>query len=458
MLVFRALQVTAYRRFFFAQGFSLVGNWLSLTATAWLAYELTRDAFSLGLVVFAQQLPVLLFAPLAGVLGDRVDLRRLFAGLQVACALHAVALAVLSLSGHLTFGWLVGLAALRGLVNAAEFPTRQSLTLDLVGDREHLPNAIALNSSLFNVARMLGPACAGLVIAHARVGWCYVLDAASCVPVVVVMALALRRSPPAGRPASAPPRPHPLRALGEGLAHVARSSGLRAPLLLIALTAFSGFAATTLAPLIAREFLHGDARLLGWLQGAVGLGALGSALALGRTLPPARLERWVGRGPLLIAAGQAVCAFSGLRALTLAGMTVFGAGIVLTYAGANTLLQLRVAPDKRNRVLGLFSTAQSVYPLGGLAVGALAASTFGPRATILLNAAVCATGGLLFLRATGDRNRGDPAAEGGTEWLREAAPACSGKTISPPTAPSASSPRPFRPTPNGPPSRTCPPA
>jgi MFS family permease len=414
MSVFRSLQVPAYRRFFFAQGVSLVGNWLSLTATGWLAYELTRDAFSLGLVVFAQQLPVLLFAPLAGVLGDRVDLRRLFAGLQVACALHAAALAALSLSGHLTFGWLVGLAVLRGLVNAAEFPTRQSLTLDLVGDRTHLPNAIALNSSLFNVARMLGPACAGLVIAHARVGWCYVLDAASCVPVVLVMLHALRRSPPAGRPASAPPRPHPLRALGEGLAHVARSPGLRGPLLLIALTAFSGFAAATLAPLVAREFLGGDARTLGWLQAAVGLGALGSAFALGASRSPAGLERWVGRGPLLIAAGQAVCALSTVRELTLAGMTVFGSGIVLTYAGSNTLLQLRVEADKRSRVMGLFSTAQSVYPLGGLAVGALAATGFGPRATILLNAAVCALGGLLFLRATRARGADD------MERLREA--------------------------------------
>jgi MFS family permease len=414
MSVFRSLQVPAYRRFFFAQGVSLVGNWLSLTATGWLAYELTRDAFSLGLVVFAQQLPVLLFAPLAGVLGDRVDLRRLFAGLQVACALHAAALAALSLSGHLTFGWLVGLAVLRGLVNAAEFPTRQSLTLDLVGDRTHLPNAIALNSSLFNVARMLGPVCAGLVIAHARVGWCYVLDAASCVPVVLVMVHALRRSPPAARPASAPPRPHPLRALGEGLAHVARSPGLRGPLLLIALTAFSGFAAATLAPLVAREFLGGDARTLGWLQAAVGLGALGSAFALGASRSPAGLERWVGRGPLLIAAGQAVCALSTVRELTLAGMTVFGSGIVLTYAGSNTLLQLRVEADKRSRVMGLFSTAQSVYPLGGLAVGALAATGFGPRATILLNAAVCALGGLLFLRATRARGADD------MERLREA--------------------------------------
>ena len=407
----RALNVPAYRRFFLAQGVSLVGNWLSLTATGWLAYELTRDAFSLGLVVFAQQLPVLLLAPLAGVLGDRFDLRRLFVGLQIGCALHAAALAALSLSGRLTYDWLVALAVLRGLVNAAEFPTRQSLTLDLVGDRARLPNAIALNSSLFNLARMLGPAGAGLIIAHARVGWCYVLDAASCVPVILVMLRELRRSPPAVRPADGP-RPHPLRALAEGLGHVVRSPGLRGPLLLVALTAFTGFAAATLAPLVAREFLHGDARMLGWLQGAVGIGALGSALVLSRSRPVARLERRVGWGPLAIAAGQAVCACSAAPALTLVGMTVFGAGIVLTYAGSNTLLQLRVEADKRNRVMGLFSTAQSVYPLGGLAVGALAASPLGPRATILLNAAVCGLGGWVYLRS---HRRPGPGAPAGRE-------------------------------------------
>lgn len=404
MSAFRALHIPAFRRVFLAQSVSLVGNWLSMTAAAWLAYDLTGDAFSLGIVVFSQQLPVLLLAPVAGVLGDRLERRRLFTALQIACVLHAATLAALSFSGHLTFAWLVGLAVLRGVVNAAEWPTRQSLTLDLVGDRAHLANAIALNSSLFNVARMIGPAIAGLLIARLHVGWCYALDALSCFPTIGVMLFGLGPGARFGSPLAGP-RPHPLRALREGFAYVATSPALRSPLLLIALTAFSGFAAGTLAPLIARDLLHGDARLLGLLNGAVGLGALVSALALGSVRPaPGRLERWVGRGTLLLAAGQMICALSPTRALTLAGMVVCGAGIVLTYAGANTLLQLRVDDARRSRVMGLFTTAQSIYPLGSLLIGAMAASALGPRATIAAHAAVCVLGGWVFLRVTRERS------------------------------------------------------
>lgn len=402
MSAFSALHAPDFRRVFFAQSVSLVGNWMSMTAAAWLAYDLTGDAFALGTVVFAQQLPVLLLAPVAGVLGDRLDRRRLFTALQLACVGHAAALAALSFSGHLTFGWLVALAVARGVVNSAEWPTRQSLTLDLVGDRSHLANAIALNSSLFNVARMVGPALAGLLIARFHVGWCYALDALSCVPTISVMLFGLTARSSATAPSSsAQARPHPWRALREGFDYVASSPTLRSPLLLVALTAFSGYSAGTLAPVIARDLLLGDARLLGLLHTAVGVGALGSALALGSIRPPpARLERWVGGGVLLLGVGQAICALSADRALTLAGMVVCGVGTVLSYAGANTLLQLRVDDARRSRVMGLFTTAQSIYPLGSLAIGAMAASALGPRFTIAVHAMICATGAWIFWRVT----------------------------------------------------------
>ncbi|MCX6938150.1 MAG: MFS transporter [Verrucomicrobia bacterium] len=411
MSAFAALHVTAFRRVFLSQSFSLVGNWLSLTAAAWLAYDLTGDAFSLGVVVFAQQLPVLLLAPVAGVLGDRTDRRNLFTALQAACALHATLLATLSFTGHLLFPVLVSLSVLRGIINAAEWPTRQAIALDLVGDRSLLANAIALNSSLFNVARMIGPAVAGLLIARFHVGWCYALDAASCLPTIGVMLFGLAPRP--GTPPPPGPPTHPLRALHEGFRYAAREPGLRNPLLLIALTAFSGFAAGTLAPLIARDLLHGDARLLGLLNAAVGLGALTSALALGSLRPaPDRLERWVGGGALLLAVGQTLCALSPARLPTLAGMVVCGAGIVLTYAGANTLLQLRVDDARRSRVMGLFTTAQSIYPVGSLLIGAMAASALGPRATIAAHALVCVFAGWFFLRTIRHRT---PIASGGAE-------------------------------------------
>lgn len=394
MRLFQALRSRDYRRFYAGQSASLIGNWMTQTATAWLAYELTGSPFMLGVVLFAQQIPVLLLAPVAGTFGDRMDRRRLFLWLQTACALQAAALAALTVGGVLTVGWLVGMSLVRGLINSAEFPTRQSLIIELVRHRDDLPNAIALNSSLFNLARLVGPTCAGLVIVTLGPGWCYALDALSCVPILLIMVGLQRKAVPRD-PTDRPARPWA--ALAEGVRHVVASPRLRTPLFITGVVAMSGFAAGTLAPVIARDLLNGDARTLGYLHAAVGLGALLTAIYLGSRRSKQGLANWVGRGALLLATGQAVCALAPTRTMTLLGMVLCGSGIVFAFAGSNTLLQSFVADGMRSRVMGLFAMAQSLNPLGSLAVGALAATFVGPRLTILLAASVCAAGGAVFL-------------------------------------------------------------
>ena len=392
MRLFRSLRSRDYRRFFTGQAVSLVGDWMTMTATGWLAYELTRDAFTLGLVVFAQQIPLLLISPIAGVLGDRVNRRKLFCVLQGGCILHSGTLAVLTLTGHLTAHLLIGLAVFRGLVNAVEFPTRQTLMVDLVGDKTNLPNAIALNSTLFNLARLAGPTFAGLAIVKLGAGWCYAVDAFSGIPVVLLM-LSIRDG---GAGAIARVRTSPVGALKEGIAYVSADLRLKTSLVMVGTISLAGFTGVTLAPLIARELLHGDARTLGLMHTAVGIGALGSAIFLGTRHTHKGLEKAVRFGALAAVAGQTVVAVSSHRNTTLAGMAVCGMGTVLVFAGSNTMLQAEIADDKRGRVMGLFAMCQSMYPIGGLLVGGLAASAVGPRPTLLLTAGVCLAGAIRF--------------------------------------------------------------
>jgi MFS family permease len=387
----RALHSRNYRLFFFGQGISLVGNWMNTTATGWLAYELSNSAFVVGLVVFAGQI-LLLFSPLAGVWGDRVDRRRAIITLQVLCLLTSATLAVVTLTGHVTVGWLIGLAILRGVINAAEFPTRQSFTVELVARKEDLGNAIALGSSLFNVARLIGPPIAGAVIVLGGAGLCFVLDALSFLPIIA--SLLLMRIPP---------RPHRVadariwEELKAGLRYAHQTVALRAPLLMVPVTAMAAFTSSTLAPVFARDIFHGDARTLGHILAAMGAGALVSALYLSSRTTTVGLSRWVARGALLNGLGQATFALSPWLELALAAMVATGMGAVLVMAGCNTLIQSHVADDKRGRVMGLFTLGQAMFPVGSLLLGLLA-SSIGARGALLTAALIALLTAVVFGR------------------------------------------------------------
>lgn len=381
---------------------------MTLTASAWLAYELSGSPFVVGLLAFASHIPVLLLAPLAGVWGDRLNRHRLILALQVLCLVQSSALALVTLSGHLTVPWLLALTACRGLINAAEFPTRQSFIVELVGRKEDLGNAIALNSSLFNLARLAGPSIAGLVIVTGGAGICYVLDAASYLPIITGLLL---MKVPAKAPRT--DRRHPLTELSAGLRYAAQTTALRAPLLLVPVMAAAGFAASTLAPVFARDVFASDARTLGFMYGAVGAGALGSAYFLSLRTQVTGLVRWVTRGAWLVGLGQAGFALSTSLAPALVGLAATGVGTVLVMAGSNTWVQAHVDDDKRSRVMGLFTMGQGMFPVGSVLIGVLATAT-SERIAVGTAAAVCVAAAWVFGRKA--------AALGGTTTAGPVAP------------------------------------
>lgn len=397
----RALRSRNYRLFFLGQGVSLTGNWMTTTASAWLAYELSGSPFVVGLLAFTSHIPVLLFSSVAGVWCDRLNRHRLIIILQVLCFLLAGFLAAITLTGHVSVTWLLVLSTVRGLINAVEFPTRQAFIVELIDAKKDLGNAIALNSTLFNLARLIGPSVAGLVIVTGGAGGCYALDALSYVPILI--SLTLISLPPRAVAAAST---RPWEALRAGWRYAAGSPALRAPLLLVAVMSMVAFSAATLAPVFARDVFHRDARTLGLMFAAVGVGALGSALFLGSRSSAAGLTRWVARGAVMVGAGQASFAASPWLPLALFSLTVTGAGIVLTMAGSNTLIQAHVDDDKRGRVMGLFSMGQGMFPIGSLLVG-LGASALGPRPAVMASAIICLIAALIFGRST--RRATEPA-------------------------------------------------
>jgi MFS family permease len=393
----RALNSRNYRLFFAGQAVSLVGNWMSTTAIAWLAYELSGSAFVLGLLLFASQVPILLLGPVAGVWSDRTNRRGLLFAANAGCAAQATVLAIVTLTGHATVQWLLALALMRGLLNAVEFPSRQSFLVEMVGLRTDLPNAIALNSSLFNVARLIGPTLAGFLIVARGPAACFVVDAVSYVAILaslVAMRLPRRKVTRA--------LAHPIAELRAGVRYVVRMPALRASLFMVAATAFVGFASSVLAPVFARDVFHGDARVLGHFYSAMGAGALLSAAFLSTRASAAGLGRWISRGAAVLVLGMTGYALSTSLWFSFVCMVLNGMGAVLVMAGNNTLLQAHVDDDKRGRVMGLFSMCQGMFPLGSLAAGAIA-NAAGPRLAVGLCAAIMAVTAWAFSRSAAGR-------------------------------------------------------
>lgn len=389
----RALDSRNYRLFFAGQAISLIGNWMSSTAMAWLSYELSGSAFVLGILLFASQAPVLFFASVGGVLSDRIHRRRLLVAVNLGCAAQAAALAIVTLTGHATVPWLIGLALVRGLLNAVEYPTRQSFLIEMVGRRTDLPNAIALNSSMFNVARLIGPSIGGVLIVARGPAACFVIDAVSYA--AILASLVAMRLP---RRDASPARAHPLAELRAGVRYVAGEPALRASLIMVAATSLAGFATSVLAPVFARDVFHGDARVLGRFYSAMAIGSLLSAGFLSTRRSAAGLSRSISFGAALVAVAMAGFALSPSLWLSYGCMIVNGAGAVLVMAGNNTLLQAHVADNIRGRVMGLFSMCQGAFPLGSLAAGAIA-NAGGPRTAVGICAGIMALAAWAFSRS-----------------------------------------------------------
>lgn len=389
----RALQARNYRLFFTGQSVSLIGTWMTRVATSWLVYRLTRSPFLLGLVSFAGQIPLFIVAPMAGVWVDRWNRHRTLVITQILSMLQSFALAWLALANVITVSEVIWLMLFQGLVNAFDMPARQAFVIQMVEDRRDLSNAIALNSSMVNAARLVGPALAGMIIAAAGEGFCFLLDGVSYLAVIVsllAMQLAAQIVPRSGKRLR--------QDLAEGWTYVVESVPIRSILLLLALVSLVGMPYTVLMPIFAAQILRGGAHTLGFLMAASGVGALTSAITLAARRSVLGLGRMIPISSALF--GAALIAFACSRVLWISIVLLLGTGFgfLQQMAASNTILQTIVAEEKRGRVMAYYSMAfQGVAPFGSLLAGALAAK-IGAPATLAGGGAFCILGAIWFAR------------------------------------------------------------
>ena len=390
-LLLRALRSRNYRLFFTGQSISLVGTWMQQVAMSWLVYRLTGSAFLLGVVGFVGQIPTFLLAPVAGVLADRWDKRRLLIATQTLSMLQAAALAFFVLAGTVQVWQIVTLSLILGIISTFDIPARQSFIVEMVDNREDLGNAIALNSSMFNAARLIGPSIAGLLVAAVGEGICFIVNAFSYLAVIVALA-AMRLTP--GKPEKA--RRHILHELREGVGYAFGFSPIRSILLLIALVSLMGMPYSILMPVFARDILHGGPHTFGFLMAASGCGALASTVYLASRKNVLGLGRIIVMATTLFGAGIIAFSFSGSLPLSLLFLCITGFGGMALIASSNTILQTIVEDDKRGRVMSLFTMAFiGMAPFGSLIAGSLA-NTIGARNTLLIGGVSCLAGGALF--------------------------------------------------------------
>jgi MFS family permease len=392
---FRALRHRNFRLFLGGQLVSLTGTWMQQVALGWLVYRLTRSAFLLGLVGFAGQMPSLLVGPFAGVLADRWNVRRMVIATQAAAMLQALVLASLVLSGVITIQHVLVLSALLGVITAVDVPARQAFLVQMVEGKQDLSSAIALNSSTFNAARLVGPSIAGLLIGFLGEGPIFLANGLSYVAVIGAL-LAMRL--PAGGPAPAARR-HVLAHLQEGFRYAFGFAPMRALILLLGLVSLVGVPFTVLLPVFATDVLHGGAHTLGFLVSGMGVGSLVGALYLAGRPSVRGLGRVIAGAVALFGASLVAFAASRNEWLSVAILLVAGFGVMVQMAAGNTILQTIVDDDKRGRVMSLYATAfMGALPLGSL-IGGTLASRIGAPATVALGGLGCLAGAAVFARS-----------------------------------------------------------
>ena len=388
----RALRHRNFRLFFFGQSTSLIGTWMTRLATAWLVYRLTHSALLLGVVSFSGQIVSFLLGPFAAVWVERLERRRLLVVTQAAAAVQSLALAALTLTHVITLGEIIALMAFQGLINAFDMPGRQSFLVQMVEDRGDLANAIAINSSMVNGARLIGPAIGGFIIATLGEGWCFLIDGVSYLAVIGSLLL-MRLAALNGRGQSGTSL---LQELREGWDYVRGFAPIRTVLLLLALTCLMGWPYSVLLPVFAGNVLHGDAHTLGWLTAASGAGAFTSALALAMRKSIKGLTRTLQAAVALLGVGLILFGLSQVLWLSLILMLVVGFGLIQAAAVCNTIIQSLVSDDKRARVMGYYTMAFfGAAPFGSLMAGALAEHIGAPH-TVMLTGSFCIVGAAWF--------------------------------------------------------------
>jgi len=387
----RALGHRNFKLYFYGQSISVIGTWMTRLATIWLVYRLTHSVLLLGVVSFAGQIISFILGPFAGVWVERLNRRQLLVWTQGAASIQSLAMAALTLAHVINLWEIVALTALQGLINAFDMPGRQSFLVQMVEKRSDLSNAIAINSSMVNGARLIGPAIAGLVIGAVGEGWCFLIDGFSYFAVIASL-LAMRVNNVDQVRATTTM----LEQMREGWDYVRNFRPIRTILLLFSLISLMGYPYAVLMPVFAAQVLHGNAATLGWLTGASGIGALTSALSLAVRKSVVGLTRMLQISAALLGCGLILFGLSHTLWISMLLMVFVGFGLMQGASVSNTIIQSLVAEDKRARVMSYYTMAFfGAAPIGSLMAGLLA-HQFGAPHTVIFTGAFCIAGSLWF--------------------------------------------------------------
>jgi len=389
--ILRALHHKNYRLFFGGQSISLIGTWMQQIAMSWLVYRLTNSALLLGVVGFSSQIPIFLFASIAGVYADRWNRHRILVVTQILAMIQALILAFLTLIGAIHVWHIIVLSIFLGVINAFDMPTRQSFIVELIEKPEDLGNAIALNSFMFNGARLVGPAVAGILIGLLGEGICFLINGISFFGIIFAL-MAIK----------VPERKKIVRTsriwqdLKEGYTYAFGFAPIRYLLLQVGLMSFMGMSFTVLMPIFAKDILHGGPHTLGFLMAASGIGALAGAIYLASRQTILGLGRLIATASAIFGIGLIAFSLSQVLIISLSMMFITGLGMIVQMASSNTILQSIVEEDKRGRVMSIYATAFiGMAPLGNLFTGTMA-SWIGAPNTLIVSGLACIIGSLIF--------------------------------------------------------------
>jgi MFS family permease len=387
----RALHHRNFQLFFFGQSISVIGNWMTRLATTWLVYHLTHSALLLGVVSFSGQIISFLLGPFAGVWVERLDRRRMLICTQALAAVQSLALAALTLTHRITLGEIIALTAMQGMINAFDMPGRQSFLVQMVEDKADLSNAIAINSSMANGARLIGPAIAGVVVAIYGEGACFLVDGLSYF--AVIASLLLMHIKPSESRIN---RANMFEQMREGWNYVCTFRPIRTILLLFSLVSLMGYSWSVVLPIFAAQVLHGGAATLGWLMGASGVGALLSAVSLALRKTVLGLTRMLQIAVAVLGSALILFGLSHMLWLSIVLMAFVGFGMLQAASASNTIIQSLVPEDKRARAMSYYTMAFfGAAPFGSLMAGALADRIGAPH-TVMITGAFCLAASLWY--------------------------------------------------------------
>lgn len=392
-LIFRALTNRNYRLFFTGQTISLVGTWMQQMAVSWLVYRMTNSPLLLGVTGFIGQAPTFFIAPFAGVIADRYNRHRILIVTQSLAMIQAAVLSILVLTGTVEVWQILLLSFFLGLVNSFDIPVRQAFTIEMIEEKAHLGNAIALNSSMVNMAKLIGPSIAGIIIAVLGEGVCFLLNALSYVAVIIsllLMKIAARNIKPAST--------RVLHDLKEGFVYACSFAPIREVLVLLSLISLMGVQYQILMPIFARDIFHGGPQTLGFLMAMSGVGALGGALFLAGKKSVTGLVKTIARATVVFGLAEIVFSFSRVLWFSIPVICLAGFAIMVQMAASNTILQTIVEEDKRGRIMSFYTMSfMGMAPFGSLLAGILAHKIGAPY-TLLIAGVFCTVAACLFGR------------------------------------------------------------